>query len=691
MLQQVTNLLQNGRLAEARTLCKQISKSNKKNPEVFIMLGDINNQLGDLKKAENNYQKAIQLKPDYPLAHTRLAMSFHAQGQFKRAETSYKQSLKLNPNQPANCFNLGSVLQEQGRLDEAVSSYRKAIELRPDYAKAYANLAFILRKQKSLDESEQNYQMALQYAADIPDIHYNFAVTLLDNNKPDQAEEHARKSIQLNTNYADGWSALGAIQLHKNQTEEACVSYQNALNINAQHVDSLCGYANALSEQGQNEKAMDLLDKALLIDPANSDIYISKGLIYLSQGKPDETLKSCDFILKNDPKNITANVLTASAYEKKGEPQKALDYLEPFLDIDEPRADIAITYVSIGKATNRLDDAIDYAEKLFEQDDKIMSSDRYLLNFALGKAYDSKKEYDKAFENYTLGNELKNDIFDISDFKSKITSLINVFDKDFKNKLLSSSFETEQPVFIVGMPRSGTSLVEQIIASHPEVYGAGELEEISILAQSIAPAVGSNDHYSECLSKLSQKNIDNLAKTYINHITSLSQDALRITDKMPSNYIHLGLIELMFPNARIIHCMRDPLDICLSCYFQNFYHSHPYSYNLANLGQVYNEYQRVMDHWKQVISLPIYHVQYETLVNNQESISRELIDFCGLDWDDNCLDFHKSNRLIWTASYDQVRQPMYTKSVKRWKNYEKHIDTLVQTLNSNPYNINNKC
>jgi len=187
--------------------------------------------------------------------------------------------------------------------------------------------------------------------------------------------------------------------------------------------------------------------------------------------------------------------------------------------------------------------------------------------------------------------------------------------------------------------------------------------------------------YPECLSQLSQEHIDNLAQSYLNHLSEISPDARRVIDKLPGNFMHLGLIEILFPDACVIHCMRDPVDTCLSAYFQDFSSNHPYAYDLSNLGAYYQGYKKVMAHWRKVIHLPLFELNYEDLIANQEDISRALVDFCGLDWDDRCLQFHENKRFIRTASYDQVNRPLYKQSIARWKHYESYLEPLQSALN----------
>jgi hypothetical protein len=232
------------------------------------------------------------------------------------------------------------------------------------------------------------------------------------------------------------------------------------------------------------------------------------------------------------------------------------------------------------------------------------------------------------------------------------------------------------------MPRSGTSLVEQILSTHPGVYGAGELTAIDQFARHLGDATG--DAYPQSALHLDQATIDAAARQYLAALQDLAPSAIRVTDKMPGNFLHLGLIQLLFPGARVIHCRRDPLDTCLSCYFQQFNQGQTFSYDLSDLGHHYRQYQRLMRHWQSVISLPMLDVHYEDLVADQEAMSRKMLEFCGLDWTDECMRFYESKRYVATASYDQVRQPIYHKSVGRWRHYERYLGPLKTALGDLP-------
>ena len=248
-------------------------------------------------------------------------------------------------------------------------------------------------------------------------------------------------------------------------------------------------------------------------------------------------------------------------------------------------------------------------------------------------------------------------------------------------RLPRARVHSDRPVFIVGMVRSGTTLVEQILSSHPDVYGAGELPDITEITRALPGFLGTGDRYPECLPKLTPEAADVMARRYLDRLTQIAPKARRVTDKLPGNFMYLGLIEFLFPGARIIHCMRDPVDTCLSAYFQDFSNNHPYAYDLSNLGAFYRGYLKLMAHWRKVIHLPLLEIKYEDLISDQERVTRSLVEFCGLEWDNRCLQFHETKRFVGTASHDQVNRPLYRESIQRWKNYERHLEPLLAALN----------
>ena len=291
--------------------------------------------------------------------------------------------------------------------------------------------------------------------------------------------------------------------------------------------------------------------------------------------------------------------------------------------------------------------------------------------------------YEQAFRCYRQGNDLMPVTFDPWSAERDLQIFLDYWNERYLAEAprARKHNKRKRPVFIVGMPRSGTSLLEQILASHPSVHAAGELQDIPDIAVSLPSRLGSSLPYPVCLEKATQGVVDDIARSYLKKLEALSpKSATVVTDKMPDNFRHLGLIQLLFPKALVIHCVRDPMDTCLSCYFQNFSGEHDYSYNLRNLGTYYRLYERLMRHWKRVLNLKILDVRYEELVMGTEETTRNILDFCGLPWNARCLEFHKTRRAVVTSSYDQATQPIYHGSLRRWVHYQPYLEPLCNGL-----------
>lgn len=258
--------------------------------------------------------------------------------------------------------------------------------------------------------------------------------------------------------------------------------------------------------------------------------------------------------------------------------------------------------------------------------------------------------------------------------------MIWLYTQEWIQQMPCANNTSQLPVFVVGMHRSGTTLVEQILSSHPAVHGAGELPDITRMMFGLDAVTGTDCRYIECLPQLSEQDLDLLCAGHLQKLAAMDSNAQRVIDKMPGNFMYLGFLQQVFPGTRVIHCTRNPLDTCLSGYFQNFGGAQTYMNDLGDLGFVYRCYHRMMTHWNKVLQLPILEVRYEELVARPDEVIRGLVDFCGLEWDAQCLDFHSTGRYVNTASYDQVRQPMYSRSVNRWKNYASHLQPLREVL-----------
>jgi tetratricopeptide (TPR) repeat protein len=491
------------------------------------------------------------------------------------------------------------------------------------------------------------------------------------------------EACRLNPGDAESWLTLGTVNDRLNAPAEAETAYREALRLNADYGEAHQYLANLLVLLGRLTEATESYRRALRVKPHSIPANVNLGNVLVLQGRFAEALDSYQRALQIDPACRRASLGLAHLYERQGDPRQAYVHIQPYLDPDKIDADAAMIFAAMCRPLQRCDEAIALMEHLLAREKPPMDNkERIALHLRLGRLYDSQNRYDDAFRHFKDGNAIKARMwrFDVQAHIRRIDTLVATFNTAFMARAPRAATVSERPVFIVGMPRSGTSLVEQVLSSHPAVFGAGELEELTHIEARLPAILGGSSPYPECLTILTAAHCEQLARRYLDKLAELSPQALRITDKMPDNFLRLGLIALLFPGARIIHCLRDPIDTCLSCYFQNFGPGLAFAFDLAALAEYYRQYRRLMDHWRAVLNLSVLEVRYEDLVTNQEKVTRDLVAFCGLDWDERCLRFYESARAVSTASYDQVRQPLYTRSVERWRHYSRHLGPLADLV-----------
>ncbi|WP_406700927.1 sulfotransferase [Singulisphaera sp. Ch08] len=324
------------------------------------------------------------------------------------------------------------------------------------------------------------------------------------------------------------------------------------------------------------------------------------------------------------------------------------------------------------------DPRVEYMVQLANQG-SLPRSELAMLHSALGEIFELFEDYDRAFYHYRSMNELSIRTFSLAQLRSDVDAVIGISTQELliEKSRLSAPKAGENLLFVVGMPRSGSTLIEQILASHPHVHAVGESRALTRVSRRLPDRVGRRMGYPACVTHLDRATVAWASNFYLEEISAPAHDGLMIVDKTLDNHMELGLISILFPAAKIIHCRRNPLDTCISCYFQNFYMLR-FAGSLGTIGMVYREYERMMAHWRAALPGSLYEVEYEAMVSNPYESTRRLLDACGLSWSPKCLDFHRTKRVIGTSSVDQVKRPIYTHSVARWKRYEQHIGQLLE-------------
>ncbi len=432
--------------------------------------------------------------------------------------------------------------------------------------------------------------------------------------------------------------------------------------------------------RGFFDEAVEHLSRCAALHPRNVATQYSLGEVYAFLGRYRDAIICYDKALRLNPDDPMAITGKASAYASTGEYEKAQALLQPFVESRRMTPEMAMPLAHIKLHDRDVEAISELVNRHAKPGPAGGSASRYLY-WMLGRALEQDGRYDEAFEAYRQANECVEVPFDADAWKQQSDDLIAAFSADRMRVLPRARHGSSMPIFIVGMPRCGSTLVETILDTHPDVHGAGELATLQIIINGIPFRIESILGYPACIDDFSQADVDAIAQAYLDRIESLGKGARRVADKYLTNYRHLGLIELLFPDARIIHCRRDPLDTCLSCFCQTLVvGAFPYVTNLERLGIAYVDYQRVMSHWRQTLTIPILEVHYEQLVSDQQRVSREIMEFCDLPWDDRCLRFYERGRAVQTASLEQVTKPIYTSSVARYRNFEKHLGPLKAGL-----------
>jgi len=544
---------------------------------------------------------------------------------YHEAEVSLKRSLELDPEHAGTYYELACVLNAQGNTNGSISALQSTIRYDPHHTDAYVILSKIYYAGGNTSKAVETLQQAFKKT---PSNHY--LLIIIGNLYRDDRSFHIAKKY-----------------------------YKDALTLEPDSYDILVELAFAY----ENDKS----------DP--TQIYANLKLAKQYYNKA----------LEKDPGADKALSGLANLYIKQRDPIKAYNTIQPYLNRTKEASKILEIYLKVCSNTKQCEDAIEKATKYVNDASNPNNISKDLL-FALANKLDEQRKYDEAFQFYKKANLLVKDSVNPDIVNNSINDTINTFTLSRISSLQTFGSNSDMPVFIIGMPRSGTTLVEQIMSMHPLIYAGGEMRDISEISEDINNKTQSR--YPECLFSLDGGILSNYAESYIQKIINFSDSAVRVTNKLPTNFVHLGLIAILFPKAIIIHCTRNPIDTCLSCYFQKFSIGGLYDKNIPSIITAYKQYLKLMDYWKNSVNIEMHEIKYESLVHNPENIVRELLDYCGLEWDERCLAFNENRRVVLTASASQVREKLYSRSIERWRNYKDHIGLLLDAFPD--YVTNNK-
>lgn len=675
--------LQHDRLHEALVDYDRLCQLSPHDPGAWHMLGVVYGTLGDLENAVRCARQATILAPSAASGYRNLGHFLFQLGCVDEAESIFRQAVSLSGDNAQDHSNLGAVLAALGRHEEAIPCYERAITLNAADPTMYFNLAASFHALGRWPDAARHYEHASRLAPAEPRYLAGLATALRASDQDEQALAVWSRLLQRDPNNIGALRNIGAIYHQYGQLAAAAQSYARAVEAAPEDVVPMMDLGLTYLDLGNTHKALKCFEDILSRDPDNAEAHYNQALALERSGLLDEALAAYQRVPVG---NHGLDLIGARAciLEKLGEFEAAHELLEPVMESGASELRSLDTYARLCRHFGECDRAIERIEARLRPGEADENEQRH-LHFRVGELYDRQQRYDDAFRHFEAGNRMKGYRYKAADDERYVDRLIEVLSPEVYARVPSATPAPDvTPIFIVGMPRSGTTLVEQILASHPAVHAGDELPFITRIASTTRTFAGQPIGYPDYLPRLTLADCEDMARIYLDELRALAPRAAYVTDKMPHNFQFLGLMHHLFPHAPIIHCLRDPLDVCLSCYFQDFASYHNYAYDLVHLGQHYRQYQRTMTHFRDTLNVPMFESQYETLVDEPEERSRALLEHCGLPWDDRCLRSHESGRKSKTASYDQIRQPIYKRSSQRWRNYESHLLPLIEALRGSP-------
>jgi len=539
-------------------------------------------------------------------------------------------------------------------------------------------------RQKNTSLALQHCRKALQNNPKHGGAHHLMGLLLFNSGDQQHALEHLDRAARLLPASESVLTSKARILAILGRTHEALDSYRKAFELAPDSVPVLNQYGEFLRQRGKPKEAMTLFSRAMKHEPRNVETLRCAGNAFNELDMSTRALACFRMALSEDPDNPMLHASMGNVHMALGEREAAAASFRAALEHKPDLVSAHLGLITAGQG-EPCTEQVAVLRGLERREMPI--NERVDLHFALAQAGARCGHHDEAFGEYVVANRLRAQLtgghFDIEASGREITARMEVFDRAFFERRAGWGVHSGRPVFIVGMPRSGTTLFESIIGSHPGCHMAGELsllEEIRLGFEGTGVEHAAVAELPDLWRSLDAGDVAGAARRYLDAIDALAPDATRVLDKMPHNFVNLWLVALLLPGARVIHCRRHPLDTCVSIFTQVFRKSHAYKNDLRTLGLYFRQYQDLMAHWARVLPVPLLEVDYEGLIADQEGVSRRVVEFCGLDWDPACLDFHSHRRTVLTASSLQVNQRIYDSSVGRWKLYEKHLGPLIEVL-----------
>jgi len=639
--------LEQGDFEHAKQEYAKAMLEQQNNSDLFYHAGITALQLEEFQQAKQYFSKAISLNSKILEYHRNLGTAFYALNEIKKAKKSYQKALTIDENDFDSIVSLAYIFKENKSYELALDYFKKGVMLDPK------NIALI----ESLVEL---YNKLDDYAS---------------------TEVICRQALKLDRNNVPIVAALAIALNYMSKQEEAVMWGNKLIKRDPNNIEHYIQLGKANIVLGDFPRAEEVANIAVSIDDNNANAHSTLAIASRYLAKWDLAFKHIDLAIKLDPKNEEIKCVKASMLEKVGRKKEAFDLIAPLVINKKTVTTGALeNYILLAPEFGH-EETVKKLLPAFLKNVNIAPTSLYNVFYQAAKFYDQIKDYDKAFEYCKRANELKEIHYDEDKTQKIDVELLSLYPKEMLNQSEKFELEKKNLIFIVGMPRSGTTLLEKILSSHAQVVGMGELKAMNKVFHDCTTLTGKGSR-EELFDNLELNDIEKMREEYLAVVSGFSDEVnTYFVDKMPQNYRQIGLIYRLFPDAKIIHSNRNAIDTCLSCYFQNFAaQGLTFAYAQESLVHYYKQYRNIMAYWDKVLPGFVYDIHYERLTSDTENQIRKLLEFCELGWDPSCLEHHKLGGITNTASYNQVKQPIYKSSQNRWKNYEKHIPVLINGL-----------
>ena len=671
-----------GQLQEAEFLSRQILAVWPGQTDVLHLLGLIAHSAGRTDLAIEHMREACAAPGAAPAYFSNLGELCRRLGRLAEAEQAARQAVALDGTVAASWSNLGIILQEAGKPEASAHCLRRVLALAPDMAEGHNNLGNTLRRLDRGAEATRRYRAALAIEPLYADACCNLGSLTGDLGRHEEGMALLRRAIELEPRMPGAYLNAAELELSRGRGLEALGWLEALRDFAPDHPALPAGRSGILLRLGRAGEALAVAEAALAAAPGQPAILNAAGAALQAMDRYDEALDAFGKAAAADGDSGAAGLIgRAILLTQLGRLEEAA---AAFAEARRrfPRCGAAwygaVDLLPCGDGEAAL------LEAMLDAPSGLGRDDRTMLHFTLGAARLEAGDTERAFAHFASGNALKRSAldFDAAATERWIDAIAQAFPAErLAVGAAPSADPSDLPVFVVGMPRSGTSLVEQILASHPAVHGAGELSVLEQIVNRVTLPDGRPVPYPALVEAASPDDLAELGQRYLDQVSGLAGDAVRLVDKMPLNFLYAGLIALALPGARVVHCRRDALDCCLSNYTRLFQDQNVFTYDLAELGRFHRAYERLMAHWRRVLPPDRFlELDYEALVAEPEAEVRRLLAFCGVAWDPACLDFHRTRRRVTTASAVQVRRPIHSDAVGRGKALAEHLAPLVQAL-----------